>query len=86
MKLDRFLPGLTAGLVLGGAATAFAATRTYQYTGVLKDATKTQISVDKGGEVWDFVVDPGTTGSVGAKPGSKVTVTYRMHATRIDTK
>jgi hypothetical protein len=85
MKLERFLPGVAAGMVLGGAVTAFAATRTYQYTGAVKDASKTQLSVDKGGEIWDFVLDEGTKGA-DVKAGDKVTVTYRMLATRIEKK
>jgi hypothetical protein len=85
MKLNRFLPGVVAGVVLGGAVTAFAASRTYQYTGSVKDTSKTQLSVDKGGEVWDFVVDEGTKGA-NVKPGDKVTVTYRMLATRVEKK
>jgi hypothetical protein len=85
MKLDRFLPGVAAGIVLGGAVTALAAGRTYQYSGSVKDASKTQLSVDKGGEVWDFVVDESTKGA-DVKAGDKVTVTYRMLATRVEKK
>lgn len=86
MKLDRFLPGLAAGIVAGVAVTAFAAPKTYQYTGVVTQASAQQINVDKGGEVWEFAIDGDTKGTLDAKKGDKVGVTYRMHATKIEKK
>jgi len=83
-KMDRFLPGLTAGLVLGGAMSAFASAKTYQYTGRVKDTSKTEIDVDKGGEIWKFAIDDHTSGGLEAKAGDSVTVTYRMYATRVE--
>lgn len=84
MRFNRFVPGLAMGLVLGAAVTAYAATKTYQYTGVVTDGSAKQISVDKGGDVWDFSLDGDTKGD--AKKGDKVTVTYRMIATKIEKK
>jgi hypothetical protein len=86
MKLDRFLPGLVTGALIGGAMTAYAATKTYQYTGTVTAADAKQISVDKGGDVWDFAIDGDTKGTLDAKKGDKVTVTYRMFATKIEKK
>jgi hypothetical protein len=85
MKRVGFLPGIVAGVLLGGAVTAFATTRTYQYTGTVKDVGSTQLSVDKAGEVWDFAVNGDTKGA-DVKSGEKVTVTYRMLATKIERK
>ncbi|APR82174.1 Hypothetical protein A7982_07523 [Minicystis rosea] len=86
MKLDRFLPGLAAGLVAGVAVTALAAPKTYQYTGAATEVNAKQINVDKGGDVWEFAIDGDTKGNLDAKKGDKVTVTYRMYATKIEKK
>jgi hypothetical protein len=86
MKLDRFLPGLAMGAVLGASITAFAAVKTYQYSGAVTAADPKSISVDKGGDVWEFAVDGDTKGTLDAKKGDKVTVTYRMFATKIEKK
>ena len=86
MKLDRFVPGLVMGVLLGGGMTAYAATKSYQYTGKVVSADAKQISVDKGGDVWQFAIDGDTKGSLDAKAGDKVTVNYQMFATKIDKK
>lgn len=83
-KMDRFLPGLAAGLLLSGAMSAFATAKTYQYTGRVKDMSKTEIDVDKGGDIWKFAIDDHTMGGQEAKTGDSVTVTYRMYATRVE--
>lgn len=86
MKLDSFLPGLCAGVVLSVAVAAFAAPKTYQYTGIVADSPPKQLNVDKGGDVWEFALDGDTKGSTDVKKGDKVTVTYRMFATKIEKK
>lgn len=86
MKLNRFVPGLVAGVLLGGAVSAFAAAKTYQYTGAVTSADAKQINVDKNGDVWEFAIDGDTKGTLDAKKGDKVTVTYRMYATKIEKK
>lgn len=78
--------GCVLGAVLGAGATAWAAAKTYQYTGVVKQASAKELSVDKGGEVWSFALDGETKGDLKVKAGDKVTVTYRMFATRIEAK
>ncbi len=85
MRLKGFATGLATGLVLGAAVTAYAAAKTYQYTGIVKEFTAKQMSVDKDGEVWEFAIDSDTKGDKPAK-GDKVTVTYRMFATKIEKK
>jgi hypothetical protein len=86
MTLNRFLPGLACGLILGGAVTAFAAAKTYQWTGEVTESSKKQINVLKGDETWEFAIDSDTKGDLDAKKGDKVTVTYRMYATKIEKK
>jgi hypothetical protein len=86
MQKNRFVPGLAMGLVLGAAMTAYAASKTYQYTGVVTETNPKQINVDKGGDVWEFAVDSDTKGDLDAKKGDKVTVTYRMFAMKIEKK
>jgi hypothetical protein len=83
---EGFLPGLAMGVVLGTAVTAIAAVKTYQYTGVVTEANAKEIKVDKCGDVWEFAVDGDTKGTLDAKKGDKVTVTYRMFATKIEKK
>lgn len=78
--------GTLAGLVLGGAVTAWAAAKTYQYTGSVTEVSDKMLSVDKNGEVWEFALDADSKGSGSIKKGDKVTVTYRMFATRIEKK
>ena len=86
----RFLPGLATGLVLGAgmttALTVWAATKTYQYTGTVTQADDKTLSLDKGGEIWQFALDADSKGAGTVKKGDKATVTYRMFATKIDKK
>lgn len=86
VKLNRFVPGLVAGVLLGGGVSAYAAAKTYQYTGTVTQADAKQISVDKGGDIWEFAVNGDTKGTLNTKKGDKVTVTYRMFATKIEKK
>jgi hypothetical protein len=71
-------------LILATAAGYAAAVKSYQYTGTVTDVAGGTISVDKGGEIWQF----STAGMKGvtAKKGDKVTVSYRMVATKIEAK
>jgi hypothetical protein len=86
MKFTRFSQGLAAGLVLGAAVTGFAATRNYQYTGTVKGVSPSRLDVEKGSEVWDFVLDEATKGGHEVREGDRVTVTYRMLATKVEKK
>ena len=63
--------------------TAYAAARTYQFTGVVKTVQGDTFSVEKSAtETWEFSKDAATKGSV--KVGDRVTVHYRMIATAIE--
>ena len=64
-------------------ATAFAAAKTYQFTGVVKTVQGDTFTVQKSPtETWEFGKDAATKGDV--KVGDKVTVHYRMIATEIE--
>lgn len=84
--MKGFAAGMVAGAVLTAAVGAYAAAKTYQWTGAVTAADAKEISVDKGGEVWSFAIDGDTKGDLKAKAGDKVTVTYRMFATKIEKK
>jgi hypothetical protein len=67
-------------------ATLFAAAgKTYEMTGTIVAATGTTLAVEKGGEKYEFAIDPAIIkGSAELKVGSTVTVTYVMSATKIE--
>ena len=66
-------------------ATAFAAAKSYQFTGTVKTVQGTTFTVEKTPkEIWEFSTDASTKGT--PKVGDKVTVSYRMVATDIETK
>jgi hypothetical protein len=77
---------LIAALILTLNAPLFAAAgKTYEITGTIVSATGTTLSVEKGGEKYEFAIDPATIkGSAELKVGSTVTVTYVMSATKIE--
>jgi len=63
--------------------TAFAAAKSYQFTGVVKTVEGDTFTVQKSAtETWEFSKDASTKGT--PKVGDKVTVKYRMVATDID--
>jgi hypothetical protein len=84
--MKGFAAGMVAGAVLTGAVGAYAASKTYQFTGAVTAVDAKELSVDKGGDIWSFALDSDTKGGAGIKAGDKVTVTYRMFATKIEKK
>jgi len=63
--------------------SAYAATKTYQFTGVVKTVQGDTFTVEKSAtETWEFSKDASTKGA--PKVGDKVTVHYRMIATAIE--
>jgi hypothetical protein len=77
---------LLAALSLSLNAQLFAAGgKTYEITGTVVAATGTTLIVEKGGEKYEFAIDPVTIkGSAELKVGSTVTVTYVMSATKLE--
>ena len=82
----RIVLAVIAGFALALAASLgyAAAAKSYQYSGSVTEVTATTISVDKGGEIWQFGL--GGVKPTGIAKGDKVTVYYRMTATKIDKK
>ena len=73
------------GLVAILAGSAYGAGKTYQFTGVVKTVQGTTFTVEKTPkEVWEFSTEGSTKGT--PKAGDKVTVSYRMIATEIESK
>jgi hypothetical protein len=63
--------------------SAYAATKSYQFTGVVKTAAGDTFTVQKSAtETWEFSKDASTKGTV--KVGDRVTVHYKMIATEIE--
>jgi hypothetical protein len=77
---------ITAALIVLVAlltATAYAAAKTYQFTGVVKTVQGDTFTVQKSAiETWEFSKDAATKGTL--KVGDRVTVHYRMIATDIE--
>jgi hypothetical protein len=73
-------------MMLAMSTSVFAAAgKTYEMTGTIVAATGTTLAVEKGGEKYEFAIDPATIkGSAELKVGSTVTVTYVMSATKIE--
>jgi hypothetical protein len=70
-----------AAFVAGG----YAASKSYQFTGVVKASDAASLTVEKSAkETWQFDVSKDTKGT--AKVGDKVTVYYKMVATEIEGK
>jgi hypothetical protein len=67
------------------AGSAYAAGKSYQFTGTVKTVQGTTFTVEKAPkEVWEFSTEASTKGT--PKVGDKVTVYYRMVATEIEGK
>jgi len=63
--------------------SAYAATKTYQFTGLVKTVQGDTFTVQKSpSETWEFSKDASTKGTI--KVGDKVTVHYKMIATDIE--
>ena len=70
-------------MVVALTYTAYAAAKSYQFTGVVKTVTGDTFTVQKSAsETWEFTKDASTKGAV--KVGDKVTVRYMMIATDIE--
>ena len=73
---------LGVALLIGFAAGASAAGKSYQFTGVVKSSDGGVLTVEKSAkETWAFSTDKDTKGT--AKVGDRVTVYYKMIATEI---
>ena len=75
-------------MMLAMSTSVFAAAgKTYEMTGTIVAATGTTLAIEKGGEKYEFAIDPASIkGSAELKVGSTVTVTYVMSATKVETR
>lgn len=82
--LKRLVPAVAAFLL---SSTALAALpNTYQVTGPILAITDSTITVQKGKEKWEIARDGSTKVDGELKVGAKVTIEYRMTATKIEAK
>ena len=72
--------GLFSSIAFAGAV------KTYQVTGPVLEVTSDMVAVQKGKERWEIARGPDTKVTGDLKVGSKVTVEYRMTATKVDVK
>ncbi len=68
------------------SSVAFGAVKTYQVTGPVLEATNDMVAVQKGSDRWEIALGPDTKVTGELKVGSKVTIEYRMTATKVDVK
>ncbi len=68
------------------SSLAFAAVKTYQVTGPVTQLTDDMITVKKGKDLWEITRGPDTKVTGDLKVGAKVTIEYRMNATKIEVK
>jgi hypothetical protein len=69
------------------SSVAFAgAIKTYQVTGPVLEVTSDMVAVKKGSDRWEIALGPDTKVTGDLKVGSKVTIEYRMTATKVDVK
>jgi hypothetical protein len=78
---------LVAALAIVFSSVALAGpSKTYQVTGPVLEMNDNMIAVQKGKERWELARDASTKANGEVKVGDKVTVTYTMKATEIESK
>lgn len=83
--MKRCLGWLFASILL--VSVAFAAeVKTYQVTGPVLEVTNDMIAVQKGSDRWEIARSKDTKVTGDLKVGTKVTIEYRMTATKIEAK
>ena len=85
LKVKTLAGALMAATMLATASLAGTA-KTYQVTGPVVSASDDMIVVQKGTDKWEIARDGSTKVSGDLKPGTKVTVDYRMTATSVEAK
>jgi hypothetical protein len=83
--MKKMLVILVLILALPSFAAA-AAVKTYQVTGPVLEVTDSAIVVQKGKDRWELARDKDTNVSGDLKVGNKVTIEYRMIATKVEAK
>jgi sulfite reductase alpha subunit-like flavoprotein len=73
-------------IVLAVAAGGYASAKSYQFTGVVKAVDSNSLTVEKSAkETWQFELTKDTKGAT-PKIGDRVTISYRMTASEIETQ
>jgi hypothetical protein len=85
-KLRGIILAVIAIIGLFYVAAFAGSTNTYQVTGPVLETTKDSVTVQKGKERWEIALAPDTKVTGDLKVGSKVTIEYRMTATKVDVK
>src|SRR5512147_461453 len=83
--MKKMLVFLVLVLALPNFAAA-AAVKTYQVTGPVLEVTDSTIVVQKGKDRWEIARDKDTNVIGDLKVGNKVTIEYRMVATKVEVK
>lgn len=83
--MKKTLVSLVLILVFPALAAA-AAVKTYQVTGPVLEVTDSTIVVQKGKDRWELARDKDTNVVGDLKVGNKVTIEYRMTATKVEVK
>jgi hypothetical protein len=84
--MSRFLPALALAITLTLTPLAHAA-KTYQVTGTITKLTDKIITLEKSdGEKWELDRDDQTKITGNLKVGAKVTIEYKMTATKVEVK
>ena len=77
---------LTAIFVLFTTFAFAGAVKTYQVTGPVLEVTDDMIAVKKGKDRWEIARSADTKVTGDLKVGAKVTIEYRMTATKVEVK
>ena len=85
--MKAVIPSVALALWLGiSTISAAESVNTYQVTGPIVELTATKIVVQKNDEKWEIARDGTTKVDGNLKKGAKVTVYYRMTATKVEVK
>ena len=77
---------LTAVFMLVSSLAFGATVKSYQVTGPVMALTDDAITVKKGKDLWEIARTPDTKVTGDLKVGAKVTIEYRMTATKVEVK
>jgi opacity protein-like surface antigen len=83
--MKRLLALMVAFVLFSSPALA-AAVKTYQVTGPVLELTDDMIAVKKGADRWEIARTPDTKVTGDLKVGAKVTIEYKMTATKVAAK
>jgi hypothetical protein len=86
MKSKTLFSVIAAGSLALSSLALAAGVKTYQVTGPVLEVTDSMIAVQKGKDRWEIARDSSTKVTGDLKVGSKVTITYTMTGTEVETK